>query len=136
MSATPIPRTLYLAMAGARDMSTLATAPKLRLPVRTIISPEDDALVLSAINAELARGGQVYYLHNRVKTIEDCAAKLRNMVPHARIAVAHGQMAEKELEQAMSKFLSGGTDVLVCSIHLQKILRLIVPFEIFKYPGL
>ncbi|MBR7105016.1 MAG: transcription-repair coupling factor [Lentisphaeria bacterium] len=119
MSATPIPRTLYLAMAGARDMSTLATAPKLRLPVRTIISPEDDALVLSAINAELARGGQVYYLHNRVKTIEDCAAKLRNMIPHARIAVAHGQMAEKELEQAMSKFLSGETDVLVCSTIIE-----------------
>ena len=120
MSATPIPRTLYLAMAGARDLSTLSTAPKLRLPVKTVISPEDDKLVLDAVSAELARGGQVYYLHNRVKTIDDCAAKLQKMLPEsARIAVAHGQMHEKDLEETMTKFLRGEIDVLVCSTIIE-----------------
>ena len=119
MSATPIPRTLYLAMAGARDLSTLSTAPKLRLPVRTVISPEDDTLVQQAIHAELARGGQVYYLHNRVKTIEECAGKLRQMVPGAEIAFAHGQMPEKQLEDTMTRFLRGQVDVLVCSTIIE-----------------
>ena len=120
MSATPIPRTLYLAMAGARDLSTLATAPKLRLPVKTVISPEDDTLVTNAISAELARGGQVYYLHNRVKTIDDCAQKLQKMIPStARVAVAHGQMNEKELEKTMTEFLKGQIDVLVCSTIIE-----------------
>ena len=96
MSATPIPRTLYLAMAGARDLSTLMTAPKLRLPVKTVIAPEEDRLVVQAIEAELARGGQVYYLHNRVRTIEEVAKKLRSLLPDVRFAVAHGQMPEEE----------------------------------------
>ena len=119
MSATPIPRTLYLAMAGARDMSTLSTAPKLRLPVRTVIAPEDDKLVASAIGAELARGGQVYYLHNRVKTIEERAEKLRALLPETRIRVAHGQMPERALEETMTEFLSGHIDVLVCSTIIE-----------------
>lgn len=119
MSATPIPRTLYLAMAGARDLSTLSTAPKLRLPVRTVIAPEDDKLVYDAVSAELARGGQVYYLHNRVKTIDECAEKLRKMLPGASVGVAHGQMPEKELEEAMSRFLNRRTDVLVCSTIIE-----------------
>lgn len=115
MSATPIPRTLYLAMAGARDLSTLMTAPKLRLPVKTVIAPEEDLLVVNAIKAELERGGQVYYLHNRVKTIEDKLQKLRLLVPEARFAVAHGQMHENELEVVMNAFLEGKIDCLVCS---------------------
>jgi len=115
MSATPIPRTLYLAMAGARDLSTLMTAPKLRLPVKTVIAPEEDPLIEQAIRAELARGGQVYYLHNRVRTIEDTAKHLRELVPEARFAVAHGQMHEHELEEVMTRFLEGEVDCLVCS---------------------
>ena len=119
MSATPIPRTLYLAMAGARDLSTLTTAPKLRLPVRTVILPEDDKLIVTAINNELARGGQVFFLHNRVKTIEDKAEKLRSLVPGAVIGVAHGQMPEHQLEEAMAAFISGKTQVLVCSTIIE-----------------
>lgn len=119
MSATPIPRTLYLAMAGARDLSTLMTAPKLRLPVKTVIAPEEDRLVVQAIEAELARGGQVYYLHNRVRTIEDVAKKLRSMLPEVRFAVAHGQMPEEDLEAVMTSFLEGKVDCLVCSTIIE-----------------
>ncbi len=115
MSATPIPRTLYLAMAGARDLSTLMTAPKLRLPVKTVIAPEENAMIEQALRAELARGGQVYYLHNRVRTIEEKAKHLQALVPEARFAVAHGQMHEHELEEVMSRFLEGKIDCLVCS---------------------
>ncbi len=119
MSATPIPRTLYLAMAGARDLSTLMTAPKLRLPVKTVIAPEEDRLVVQAIEAELARGGQVYYLHNRVRTIEEVAKKLRSLLPDVRFAVAHGQMPEEELEAVMTSFLEGKIDCLVCSTIIE-----------------
>ncbi|MBR7121301.1 MAG: transcription-repair coupling factor [Lentisphaeria bacterium] len=119
MSATPIPRTLYMAMAGARDLSTLVTPPKLRLPVKTVIAPQEDELISGAIRAELARGGQVYYLHNRVQTIGECAAHLRAIVPDARIAVAHGQMAEAELEQIMTAFVNGEVDCLVCSTIIE-----------------
>jgi transcription-repair coupling factor (superfamily II helicase) len=119
MSATPIPRTLYMAMAGARDLSTLVTPPKLRLPVKTVIAPQEDELVSAAIRAELARGGQVYYLHNRVQTIEECASHLRSIVPDARIAVAHGQMDEAVLEEIMTAFLEGRIDCLVCSTIIE-----------------
>lgn len=119
MSATPIPRTLYLAMAGARDLSTLMTAPKLRLPVKTVIAPEEDRLVVQAIEAELARGGQVYYLHNRVRTIEEVAKKLRSLLPDVRFAVAHGQMPEEELEAVMTSFLEGKIDCLVSSTIIE-----------------
>ena len=119
MSATPIPRTLYMAMAGARDLSTLVTPPKLRLPVKTVIAPQEDELIAAAIRAELARGGQIYYLHNRVQTIEECASHLRAIVPDARIAVAHGQMPEAELEEIMTRFLDGGIDCLVCSTIIE-----------------
>lgn len=119
MSATPIPRTLYMAMSGARDLSTLVTPPKLRLPVKTVISPPDDELITSAIRAELARGGQIYYLHNRVQTIENCAAHLRELLPDAEIAVAHGQMPESELEEIMTSFLDGNIDCLVCSTIIE-----------------
>ena len=119
MSATPIPRTLYMAMAGARDLSTLVTPPKLRLPVKTVIAPQEDELISAAVKAELARGGQVYYLHNRVQTIDECASHLRAIVPDARIAVAHGQMAESELEEIMTRFLEGHIDCLVCSTIIE-----------------
>ena len=119
LSATPIPRTLYLAMAGARDLSTLMTPPKLRMPVKTVIAPEEENLIATALKAELARGGQVYYLHNRVRTIDDKAASLRKLLPEARIAVAHGQMPEHELEEVMERFLRGGVDILVCSTIIE-----------------
>ena len=119
MSATPIPRTLYLAMAGARDLSTLTTPPKMRLPVKTVIAPQEDELIASAIRAELARGGQVYYLHNRVRTIDECVSHLRALLPDARITVAHGQMPEAELEAVMTEFLEGNIDCLVCSTIIE-----------------
>ncbi len=119
MSATPIPRTLYLAMAGARDLSTLMTPPKLRLPVKTVIAPEVKQEIANAIKAELARGGQIYYLHNRVRTIEEKADALRCLVPEARIAVAHGQMPEGELELVMNAFLEHRIDCLVCSTIIE-----------------
>lgn len=119
MSATPIPRTLYLAMAGARDLSTLMSAPRLRQPVKTVIAPEEELLIVNAIRAELARGGQVYYLHNRVKTIDECADRLAALLPEARFAVAHGQLPEKQLEEIMSSFLAGNIDCLVCSTIIE-----------------
>ncbi|MEA4862009.1 MAG: DEAD/DEAH box helicase [Victivallaceae bacterium] len=119
MSATPIPRTLYLAMAGARDLSTIMTAPLARLPVKTAICGEGDAAWVSAVNSELARGGQVFYLHNRVASIESCADKLRARFPHARIETAHGRMDEDALEKAMARFLSGKVDVLVCTTIIE-----------------
>ena len=119
MSATPIPRTLYLAMAGARDLSTLTTPPKLRLPVKTVIAPQEDELITAAIRAELARGGQVYYLHNRVQSIEECTGHLRELLPDARIAFAHGQMPEADLETVMTAFVDGNIDCLVCSTIIE-----------------
>ncbi len=119
MSATPIPRTLYLAMAGARDLTTLMTPPKMRLPVKTVISPEDPEMIADAIKAELARGGQVYYLHNRVKTIDATMKKLNQLVPEGRFAVAHGQMPEQELENVMKDFLEKRIDCLVCSTIIE-----------------
>ena len=115
MSATPIPRTLYLAMAGARDLSTLQTAPRFRLPVKTIVAPEDDAVIAAAVRAELERGGQVYYLHNRVKTIERCRDRLAALLPGVRFGIAHGQLPEAELSRAMTAFLEGKIDCLICS---------------------
>ena len=119
MSATPIPRTLYLAMAGARDLTTLMTPPKMRLPVKTVIAPEDPVLIADAIKAELARGGQVYYLHNRVKTINATMNRLKELVPDGRFAVAHGQMPEQELENVMKDFLENRIDCLVCSTIIE-----------------
>ena len=119
MSATPIPRTLYLAMAGARDLTTLMTPPKLRLPVKTVISPESPPMVAEAIKAELARGGQVYYLHNRVSTINATLHRLKELVPEGRFAAAHGQMPEQELENVMKDFLEHRVDCLVCSTIIE-----------------
>jgi transcription-repair coupling factor (superfamily II helicase) len=119
MSATPIPRTLYMAMAGARDLSTIMTAPGFRIPVKTIVAQYDDSFVVEAIRKEVKRGGQVFYIHNRVKTIEDVADKMMELMPDVRFGVAHGQMPEGDLELAMAEFLSGQVDVLICTTIIE-----------------
>ncbi|QSH42511.1 transcription-repair coupling factor [Lentisphaerota bacterium ZTH] len=119
MSATPIPRTLYMAMAGARDLSTIMTAPGLRLPVKTIISQYDDKFICEAVRNEVKRGGQVFFIHNRVKTINSTAEKLMKLMPEVRIGVGHGQMAEGDLETVMADFLRGEIDVLLCTTIIE-----------------
>ena len=115
MSATPIPRTLEMAITGIREMSVIATPPEERHPVLTFAGPSDDNQVRAAIRRELAREGQVFYIHNRVQTIEKAAAHLRDLVPEARVAVAHGQMNETTLEKVMVDFWEREADVLVCT---------------------
>ncbi len=115
MSATPIPRTLEMAITGIREMSVIATPPEERHPVLTFAGPSDDAQVRAAIRRELAREGQVFYIHNRVGTIEKAAAKIRDLVPEATVAVAHGQMNEHQLEKVMLGFWEKEADVLVCT---------------------
>ncbi|MGN0852586.1 MAG: transcription-repair coupling factor [Kiritimatiellia bacterium] len=115
MSATPIPRTLYLSMTGARDLSLLRTPPRERVATETKIVRDTDATVAAAIGKELARGGQVYYLHNRVLTIDRIAARLRALAPAARIEVAHGQMPSSLLAAKMRRFARGETNVLLCT---------------------
>jgi transcription-repair coupling factor (superfamily II helicase) len=119
LSATPIPRTLNLALAGVRDMSTIETPPEDRLPIQTRVAEASAGLVRDAILRELDRGGQVFYVHNRVETIEAQAEQLRRLLPSARIAVAHGQMAEGALERVMLSFASGDQDVLVCTTIIE-----------------
>ncbi len=119
MSATPIPRTLYLAMAGARDLSTLQTAPRARRPVKTIVAPEEMELIAEAVRSELARGGQVYYLHNRVASIEKCRDKLASAMPDVRFGIAHGQMNEAQLGKVMDDFMQCRIDCLVCSTIIE-----------------
>jgi len=119
MSATPIPRTLYMAMTGARDLSTIMTAPGLRLPIQTIVSHYDEKFVVESIRKEIRRGGQVFYIHNRIKTIQETADNLKRLLPEVKFAVGHGQMEEEELETAMTRFLSGKIDVLVCTTIIE-----------------
>jgi len=119
MTATPIPRTMYMSMTGLRNLSTLASAPGKRLPVRTFVAKYDENVVKDAIMNEIGRGGQVYYLHNRVNTIHHTMEILRDMMPHVRFAVAHGRMDEKELEKVMGRFLDGKVDVLVCTTIIE-----------------
>jgi transcription-repair coupling factor (superfamily II helicase) len=119
MSATPIPRTLHMALAGVRDMSVIATPPEGRLPVRTYVTADDDALVREVLRRELRRGGQVYYLHNRVRTIKKAADRVRSLVPEARIAIAHGQMDERELAATMVEFVAHEHDILVCTTIIE-----------------
>src|SRR6266404_48676 len=115
MSATPIPRTLHMSLVGLRDMSIIETPPKDRIAIQTIVANWDPKLVRSAIEQELERSGQVYFVHNRVDTIWEIAAKLQELVPKARVVVGHGQMAEKELESVMLKFIRDEADVLVAT---------------------
>ncbi|MEI6861563.1 MAG: helicase-related protein, partial [Verrucomicrobiota bacterium] len=119
LSATPIPRTLYLAMTGARDLSVIETAPANRHPIQTIVKTYDDAVVADAVRHELRRGGQVFYLHNRVATIETVATRLRALVPGVSVAVGHGQMDAEELERVMTEFVAGRFSVLVCTTIIE-----------------
>ncbi|NDV63486.1 transcription-repair coupling factor [Puniceicoccales bacterium CK1056] len=119
MSATPIPRTLYLALMGARDLSVIETPPADRLPIETLVRTYDPDLVKRAITRELDRGGQVFYLHNRVQTIDSVAAQLNDLVPGAKIEVGHGQMSELQLERVMTQFVAGKTDILVCTTIIE-----------------
>ena len=115
MSATPIPRTLEMAITGIREMSTIATAPEERHPVLTYVGAYDDKQVAAAIHRELLRDGQVFYIHNRVESIDDTAARIRRLVPEARVAIAHGQMNEATLESVVVAFWNREFDVLVCT---------------------
>ncbi len=119
LSATPIPRTLYLALTGARDMSTIQTPPHDRLPVETIATPYDERTIRDAIQRELNRGGQVFFLHNRVTTIDTMLAKLKSLVPSARIVVGHGQMHADDLEEVMAQFVNGEADVLLSTTIIE-----------------
>ena len=119
LSATPIPRTLHMSLTGIRDMSLLETPPEERLPVKTYVTPYDDSIVANAIRHEMARGGQVYFLYNRVRTVEQMYTRLQTLVPDARIAVAHGQMRENALEDVMLDFYAGAYDVLLCSTIIE-----------------
>lgn len=115
MSATPIPRTLEMAITGIREMSTITTPPEERHPVLTYVGAYEDRQVVAAVRRELLREGQVFYIHNRVQSIEKAAARIRELVPEARVATAHGQMNEKQLEQVMHDFWEKRFDVLVCT---------------------
>ncbi|MCB1195931.1 transcription-repair coupling factor, partial [bacterium] len=119
MTATPIPRTLYLALVGARDMSTINTPPEDRLPVHTYVTSYDDTVIQQAIQREMNREGQVFFVHNRVKSIEKIQNKLQKIVPEARFGIAHGQMHEKELSAIMDLFRAGEIDVLVCTTIIE-----------------
>jgi transcription-repair coupling factor (superfamily II helicase) len=119
LSATPIPRTLQMSLAGIRDMSTIETPPEERLPIKTYVTEESDELVREAILREVDRGGQVFFLHNRVKDIDLIAAKLMKLVPEARFDIGHGQMGEDELEQVMVAFEKREFDVLVCTTIIE-----------------
>ncbi len=119
LTATPIPRTLHMSLTGIRDMSTITTPPEERLPVKTTVAEYDERLIRQAILRELDRGGQVYFVHNRVQGIEIVANQIRRIVPEARVAVAHGQMSERELERTMLAFARGEIDVLVSTTIIE-----------------
>ena len=119
LSATPIPRTLHMSLAGLRDISVISTPPRGRKPVRTHVAEYDDELVGQAIRREIARGGQAFLLHNRVETIHEAAEKLRRLVPEARVGVGHGQMEDRQLDSVMSEFLRGDLDVLVATTIIE-----------------
>lgn len=119
LTATPIPRTLNMSMSGIRDLSIIATPPARRLSVKTFVRERDDALIKEAILREVLRGGQVYYLHNEVKTIEKAARDLQEVLPDIRIGIGHGQMRERELEQVMSDFYHRRHNVLLCSTIIE-----------------
>ena len=119
LSATPIPRTMHMALAGIRDMSVIETPPEDRFPVQTFVVEYDEALIADAIRRELDRGGQVYYVQNRVHSIERAAVRVSELVPEARVGIGHGQMREERLERVMLDFLQNETDVLVCTTIIE-----------------
>lgn len=119
LTATPIPRTLNMALSSIRDLSLIVTPPAKRLSVKTFVREEQDSLIKEAISRELLRGGQVFYLHNEVKSIDRCARHLQEIVPQARICIAHGQMAERDLEKVMADFYHKRYNILVCSTIIE-----------------
>src|SRR5437762_2140774 len=119
LSATPIPRTLYLSLVGVKDMSTIETPPLNRLPVETVVSAYDERIIRTAIDRELERQGQVFFLHNRVATIERALDRIVHLCPQARVEIGHGQMDADELEAVMARFIAGKTDVLVCTTIIE-----------------
>ena len=119
LTATPIPRTLHMALAGVRDMSVIHTPPEERLPVKTFVSEDSADLVREAILRELERDGQVFFLHNRVRTIQHVTEELQKLVPEARFTIGHGQMPESELEDVMVSFANREADVLVCTTIIE-----------------
>ena len=119
LTATPIPRTLNMAMGGIRDISVLDEAPGDRLPVQTYVLEHDDLIIFDALRRELRRGGQVFWLHNSVETIDECASKISKAIPDAHITVAHGKMKKEELEEIWSDMLSGQIDILVCTTIIE-----------------
>lgn len=119
LTATPIPRTLHLSLAGLRDMTVIETPPRDRSPILTFVEPWDDALLEEAIARELDRGGQVFVVHNRIETIETIAARIRSLAPRARVAIGHGQMAADALEDVMQRFVTGDLDILVSTMIVE-----------------
>jgi transcription-repair coupling factor (superfamily II helicase) len=119
LSATPIPRTLYLSLVGVKDMSTIETPPLNRLPVETVVCGYDERIIRDAINRELERQGQVYFLHNRVQSIEKVRDRIVELCPQARVEFGHGQMSADELESVMARFVAGKIDVLVCTTIIE-----------------
>jgi transcription-repair coupling factor (superfamily II helicase) len=119
MSATPIPRTLHMSLVGLRDMSVIETPPKDRMAIQTVVAKFDEKIVRSAIEVELERGGQVYFVHNRVETIYEIASRIQELVPGARVVVGHGQMGEKDLESVMLAFMRHEFDVLVATTIIE-----------------
>ncbi|HYW26866.1 MAG TPA: transcription-repair coupling factor [Terriglobales bacterium] len=119
LSATPIPRTLHMAVVGIRDMSVIQTPPEDRQPIKTYVTADDEQLIAEVIDRELDRGGQVYYVHNRVRTIDRAAQRITRLVPRARIAIGHGQMEEDDLARVMVDFAAGKYDVLVCTTIIE-----------------
>jgi transcription-repair coupling factor (superfamily II helicase) len=119
LSATPIPRTLYLSLVGVKDMSTIETPPPNRLPVETVVSAYDERIIRAAIDRELERQGQVFFLHNRVASIERVRDRIIHLCPQARVELAHGQLDADELEAVMARFIAGKTDVLVCTTIIE-----------------
>jgi transcription-repair coupling factor (superfamily II helicase) len=119
LTATPIPRTLHQSLAGLRDMTLMQTAPRDRSPVLTFVEPWDDGLIEEGIARELDRGGQVFFVHNRIETIEAMADHVRRVAPRARVAVGHGQMRERDLEDVMHRFVSGDVDILVSTLIVE-----------------
>ncbi|HZU76533.1 MAG TPA: DEAD/DEAH box helicase, partial [Dehalococcoidia bacterium] len=119
LSATPIPRTLHMSLAGIRDLSVIQTPPEERQPIKTYVTAREDSLVRQVVTRELARGGQVFFVHNRVQNIDVEAERLRALLPEARIEVAHGQMPERSLATVMRRFVDGDVDVLVCTTIIE-----------------
>ena len=119
MSATPIPRTLHMSLVGLRDMSVIETPPKDRMAIQTVVAKFDEKIIRSAVELELERGGQVYFVHNRVESIYELAARIQELVPAARVIVGHGQIGETELERVMLAFMRHEYDVLVATTIIE-----------------